>query len=162
MKKMIRIIALLVIAIGVLSFEMHKFYVSIADVKHNETNNTLEFAVKVFTDDLEKALQLTDEAIRIDDQTSMGVYKEVIANYLNEHIALGEGTKLKYLGAELNFDVAWLYLESEPIDDQEILMRNSLFTDVYPEQVNVVNLSCKNEVTSYLFHTDKKQQQVKL
>jgi len=160
MKKMIRIIALLIVAIGILSFEWHKFYVTIADVKHNSQNNHLELSIKVFTDDLEKALQLSDSTIRIDDQTSVDKYKEVVANYLVQHISVESDVTLNYLGAELEFDVTYLYLESDAIKDQDVLMQNSLFTDVYPEQVNVVNITCKEEVTSYLFHADKQEQEV--
>jgi hypothetical protein len=162
MKKMIRIIALLIVAIGILSFEWHKFYVSIADIKHNSQNNHLELSIKVFTDDLEKALQLSDSTIRIDDQASMDKYKEVVANYLVQHISVENGATLNYLGAELEFDVTYLFLESDAIQDQDVLMQNSIFTDVYSEQVNVVNITCKKEVTSYLFHADKQEQEVTL
>lgn len=162
MKKMIRIIALLIVTIGILSFEWHKFYVSIADVKHNHENNHLELSIKVFTDDLEKALHLLDSTARIDDQASLDLYKELIDKYLSKHVIIGQKNKLTYIGAELDFDVAWLYLESDAIEDQSINMVNSIFTDVYPEQVNVLNLSCKSKVKSYLFHTDKRKQAVQL
>lgn len=162
MKKMTRIIALLFVAIGIMSFEWHKFYVSIADVKHNSENKHLELSIKVFTDDLEKAIQLLDSSARIDDQESIDNYKELIDTYLEKHIVIGDNNKLNYLGAELEYDVAWLYLESDAINDQTVGMLNSMFTDVYPEQVNVLNITCGTKVTSYLFHADKRKQQVKL
>ena len=38
---------------------MHPYYISMTEIEHDKTNNTLEISVRIFTDDLEKTIRKT-------------------------------------------------------------------------------------------------------
>ncbi len=144
-----------------LAFASHEFYVSICDIEHNATSNTLEITLKVFTDDFEKAIFLTSN-----QNLHLGASKEhadadiLIEAYLQEnlHIRVNQNTKssFRYLGKEVEVNEMWCYLEVDNVTElKSIDIQNFLLTAAFPKQNNIVNIRANNRLESFLMNKDK-------
>jgi uncharacterized protein YlxP (DUF503 family) len=160
---MTRKIVLLILLISCMSFVSHKFYVSISQVVLNDKNQQLEISLKVFTDDLQIALKQINDSLRIDDQTSIDNYQPLIEAYILENFSFYPTLPITYVGAEIDYDVVWIYLETTPVDKKlSYELSNSVFMDIYQEQVNIVNISIADNTLSYLFQSSKQKQAIAL
>ena len=127
------------------SWLLHKFYVSLSEIRFNSESERLEVSIRIFPDDLDRALQ-SIFGISAHLATDME-HKEadsLLQIYLDFHIAIkvnGEPVILKYLGKEPEADAIWCYMESEPIiAPSSILIRSSLLTDEFEDQVNIIQV----------------------
>ncbi len=133
------VLMILPLSIGVAA---HKYYVSLAQAEYNDETRTLEIAVRVFADDLELALtRLNKRAVYLDKTPDAST---LILAYLQTHFEIqngkGETQKFKWVGIETKVDSVWIYIEC-PMPDglTGARARNTLFFELYPEQINTVN-----------------------
>jgi hypothetical protein len=119
----------------------HKFYASLAQVERT-ADGRLEVALRFFPDDLETALRkATGTRVVVEDSAAFGA---VVEPWLNTVFALEAGgarTAFRYVGAEVTVKAAWVYVEAEwahPLSAST--MTNAILVDLFPEQVNTVNL----------------------
>ncbi|HVG38559.1 MAG TPA: DUF6702 family protein [Pyrinomonadaceae bacterium] len=120
----------------------HKFYTSIARAEYNAETKSLEVSARVFADDLELALtKKNNRDVRLDATKDIGA---LVLAYLQDSFELkegdgGEAKQLTWVGMETNVDVVWLYFEIKlGAAPRDARMRNRLFFELFPEQVNVV------------------------
>lgn len=120
----------------------HKYYVSLAQAEYNDQTKTLEIAVRVFADDLELALTRAEKrAVYLDKTTDVST---LILAYLQTRFEIqngkGETQKFKWIGIETKVDAVWIYIETPmPEGLTGARARNTLFFELYPEQLNTVN-----------------------
>jgi hypothetical protein len=138
--------------------EAHPYHTSIAEIRYNAKLQTLEIAVKVFADDLEKTLSNAAKKPVIVAQTP--VVQAQIAAYLKKVLALEisgkESLPLKYVGSEAEKDTYWLYAEVpvKPAQLKQIQLRHQLFLDTFEDQMNIVNLEINDQKRTLLFKKD--------
>lgn len=142
------------IAIVLLSFAMHKYYVSITEIAYNSTNQTFEISLKFIGHDLEHALETTGvPELNLGTDKELEKANEYLKKYIDSNFQLTVDGKLlnfKFIGKEVNNnDFIYCYLESEKIDSpHKIEITNSLLTEQFPEQINTLYLtSGKNKIT---------------
>ena len=130
----------------------HKFYVSLTELSYNALSKRFEVSMRIFPDDLDRAL-LERSGI----QTQLGTELEheradsLLTAYLLESFSIhveDQEIALNYLGKEPESDAIWCYLESDPVSDpvsapQVISIRNELLTELFPDQVNIVQVYWK-------------------
>lgn len=155
-----KIIVLLCLCFGLSAFT-HKFYVSISQIDYNKKSESLQITCKVFTDDFERVLSTKMRDIKLSNQDSLDTQSKVIDAYIQKHLKL-KNVAINYIGAELDFDVIWLYLESEPIKNDTIFLSNSILFDGFPEQKNIINVNSGDETLSYMFTHGNDTQQIRL
>ncbi len=123
----------------------HDFHVSIIDVNHNLEKNTIEVSLKVFIDDLEKALTEEDKAPTLFLNTKKENQKgdTYIKAYLKKHFKItidGEVATGNYLGKEYENDVCWMYVEYTNIKKpKSISIQNSMLLETYSDQANIIH-----------------------
>ncbi|TAF66675.1 MAG: hypothetical protein EAZ55_05605 [Cytophagales bacterium] len=163
----------------------HDFHSSLADMQYNASTKSFEVILTVFTDDFEAALtasleqeryahlvlsifgsptnpnitQRKYEMIRLDESKK---YEPLIQAYLSYHFAIiknQEPKTLQYVGRKSQADVTMLYFEI-PCKEalKGLIFRNSLITELYEDQVNVVNLIYKEQKKSFLFQISQTEQ----
>jgi hypothetical protein len=127
------------------SWLLHKFYVSLTEIRYNPKSERLEVSMRIFPDDLDRAME-RNFGISTHLATEME-YKEadsLLQVYLDLHFALevnGASVILNYLGKEPETDAIWCYLESEAIKDPgSIQVRSSLLTEEFGDQVNIIQV----------------------
>lgn len=141
MKKLTILLFVSILFAFPLKANLHKYYVSITEIHHNKENGQFEFSVKVFFDDLVKAMQ-DEEVYRLEDP--LEDHHEALEAFLKRHIQLKleqGNVPLSFLGSESQLDAVWLYLESEKgyQEFSQLEIRNSLFVNLFSSQSNIIN-----------------------
>jgi len=131
----------------VLWLMLHPFYVSITAVDYNKEAQRMEISCRIFYDDLETALKAGGGGSTIDliNPVNRGQTDSLIARYLRNHLSLsvdGRPQTLRYLGYEIEDDVAWCYLEAGEITAvQRIVIDNRLLLDQFAKQSNILHVT---------------------
>lgn len=148
-RKVISMGVLLAILILSSAWLPHKFYVSLTELRYNAHNERFELSMRIFPDDLDRALL---ERSGIDTQLATELEHEeadsLLKTYLLEIFSLqadGEEITFSYLGKEPESDALWCYLESGPVSaPRELSIRHELLTEIFPDQVNIVQVYVEN------------------
>jgi hypothetical protein len=138
----------------------HDYHSSITDIKYNPRTQSLQVAIKVFTDDLESALSKRSKSKITYSATSESI-KQQLAGYMaasmSFEVTKGKPLKQRFVGSEEEADVVWVYLEV-PVQHaslSELYIKNAVLTEVFDDQMNIVNLNYKGKVQSMLLQRDE-------
>ncbi|WP_162428613.1 DUF6702 family protein [Pontibacter pudoricolor] len=134
----------------------HDYHASITDIKFNPRTQSLQIAVKVFTDDLETALSKRSKT-KVSYDPASETIKQQLASYMaaNMKFELAKGKPLKqhFVGSEEDADVVWVYFEV-PVQQatlSQLYIQNAVLTELFDDQMNIVNLDYKGNMHSMLF-----------
>lgn len=126
----------------------HAFFVTISEIEYNESQQSLEIAIKIFTDDLEKALNS-----RFTGKANLGTSQETaditgnLKTYLSERFAVsvdGASQICDYIGKEKEDDATWCYLEVTNLSGaSSITVKNAILTELYESQNNIVHVKVR-------------------
>ncbi len=137
------------------SFAVHKFYVSVTQVDYVPSKKRMEITSRIFLDDFEKALNKRfNTKVNLTSARELPEAEELIKTYLKEKIKISINKKpqgIEFLARELEGDVLILYTKitiSKKINTFEIY--NSLVTEIYPEQQNIVHSNINGNKKSLL------------
>ncbi len=142
----------------------HKYYVSICEIAHNPKMETLEVTFKIFTDDLERALEQDGKFnIELGTVDEHPFTDSLISNYIMDHFELIIDEEVKpmfFLGKEAEIESTWCYIEVYKVANMtELQIYNDLLLDVYEDQNNLIHLDYKGEKSSVLLrkgHVEEK------
>lgn len=147
------------------AFTLHKFYVSLCQIRFVQEESSVQVTLKIFTDDFEKALsEFSERDVRIGDapDTTLNGLMKV---YLQQHLKVeadGHTLPLSFLGSEVEQDVTWCYLEgNDTAKPQQVKVYSDLLTEVYPDQVNIVNVYFGDRVKGMMLTKDRPQEKVR-
>jgi hypothetical protein len=149
------------IAIVLLSFTMHKYFVSITDAAYNPKSQTLEISIKFIGHDLEHSMETAGvPELFLGEEKESDKANDYLKKYIDgkfKVIADGKQMSFKFIGKEVNNDdFIYCYLESEKLDlPKKIEIKNSLLTEVFSEQVNTVYLKVGDNNLTYTFNKNK-------
>src|SRR5256885_1277812 len=99
----------------VASTVVHPLFVSVTEINHNAKDKTLEISCKVFTDDLEKAIEKSSN-VKIDLFTikDKAAANKAITDYFRKHLSLkadGKVVQMELVGFEREGDATWSYFQ---------------------------------------------------
>lgn len=132
----------------------HKFHTSFTEMDDNEREHSLEITLRTFPDDLENILsKRAGKSVHLDDKKETGT--QTLA-YLQETFqlrdALGQLSKLAWVGMEVQVDAVWIYFEAKmPHGLEGMQLRNQFLCDLYEDQSNLVNVKDGNKKTSLTY-----------
>jgi hypothetical protein len=144
---------------------IHAFHTSIAQVNYEAKSKVLEVSLRVFTDDLEAALSKeNNRKIKLDDTSQ---HDRLIENYLKKQFGFinqqGERKGMNFIGKEFEVDATWLYLEIPCHESPNgLTLQDALLTELFDDQVNMVNLTYLSTKKTYLFKADNTAQSIVL
>ncbi|MDQ1087955.1 DUF6702 family protein [Siphonobacter sp. SORGH_AS_1065] len=153
------IYSLLVIGFsGITAFDSgkHDFHNSLTEMRYNPKNKAFEVEIKLFTDDLETALNRGNKGpkIRILDKDAND---KLVEAYVRKHYkftnAAGAIKPYQYVGKQNEMDATWVFIEmpfSDPIKGCKL--QQSALTDVFDDQQNIVNLNFNGDKKYFLFN----------
>jgi hypothetical protein len=142
----------------------HQFHFSETLLEWNEKTYRVNCTIRVFTDDLEKEMELKYNI----KNTEPKQFEKAAFEYLQEVFQLtarnGVPIPLEPLGMEREGDVVYLYLESDSLTDDKmkktaadvswldpITIRQTLFFDQFTDQKNLVNLRRDGKTSSFYY-----------
>lgn len=143
----------------------HEYYVSVGEMSLNSDSEHLEMAMQLFTDDLEFALEQSED-IQIDVLNDDDA-EDVVTKYIESHFTIwsADGKKVKYKlkGIEGDANAVIVFLESDDIDaGQKIQVQHSVLMDYFPQQINILKVGLGDDRLSYRFDVDQKLQQISI
>lgn len=145
---------------------VHKFYVSVTEIEHNQKAQSLQIISRVFTDDLESVLrQRYDDKIRLGKGSETLDIQEIFSRYINQKMKINLDHKsrdLKYIGREYENDMIVFYIEVENVKNfQNIKVMNSLLMDLLEDQKNLVHVEAKGKIKSLILSRGKEEDLLK-
>ncbi|MCB2378149.1 hypothetical protein LGH70_11180 [Hymenobacter sp. BT635] len=143
----------------------HAYHASIMEVRYNAQKQQLEVALKVFTDDFEKALSVGQPRAISFDQTPRPQVTQLTAELLRKSLAFGtrpgETLPLQLIGFEKDHEAHWLYLAVKlPRPTSSLVLRHKLLVDTFADQMNIVNLDAGGKKQSALFREGNEEQKL--
>ena len=164
-KNFLRYFTPIILVVLLSSFAWHKFYVSVTQIDYVPNKKRIEITYRIFIDDLEKALEKKyKKKVYLTSTKELPEAETLIKTYLKENIKISINKKpqeIVYLTREVEGDVLIFYSKiaiSKKINTFEIF--NSLLTDVYSEQQNIVHVNINSNKNSFLFTNSDTQQKI--
>lgn len=142
--KLIKIPVLLLLLLMLTSSAAHKFYVSITMIEFVKEKESLQIISKIFTDDIEDALQERyDKSLRLDSDKETKKEEMFLKEYLKKKIHFnvnGKPVNYTYIGREYEIDITKVYLEITGVSEVESLeVSNEVLMEMFEEQQNIVH-----------------------
>ena len=160
MIKMLRYGLLIVLFTGLSAMGLHKFYVSIFQMNYVPEKKTMQITARIFTDDLEKALEKkSKKKIYLATPKEAPETEELLKKYLAEKVRIkinNTEKTIRFLGRETEDDVVICYLTvpvSEKINTLEVY--NTVLTEIFPDQQNIIHTSVNSNKKSLLLTNSK-------
>lgn len=140
---------------GALPVWAHKYHASLTQIEHNRQADSLEVVVRVFADDLELAVtRAGDKPWRLDSGDEAALWA-----YVKQKLVFAEDDKAlawKPVGFENDVHQVWLYLELPlTVAPEKLSLSNTLFLELYRDQINTVNAVFGAQKTSFVFDLNR-------
>lgn len=147
-----------------LSFPLHDFHVSIAQVDYKEQE--LQCTLRLFTEDLEQRIERESLIkLKLGSEEEHPAADSLIANFLKEEFQLKVDNKVlvqNYLGKEVDYELIYLYFYSPCAEEpQELSVSNRVFFDSFDDQSNIVNVKIGGKLRSAFLNSSETEQILK-
>lgn len=141
---------------GAMRKAAHPFYISVCQVDHNPDTEALEVSFRIFTDDLEQALEsMGTDRLRLGTEREAEKADLYISRYLARHVEFeinGRRVSAAFLGKEVDSDATWCYVEVENVPVLKTMaMTNTLLLESFEDQVNLVHVHAAGQKRSLVF-----------
>jgi hypothetical protein len=144
----------------------HANHASIMELRYNPQKLQMEVALKLFSDDFEKALSLGQSSAISLDKSPKEQVNSLVLQLLRRSIQIGtkpgESLPITFVGIQHEHDSHWVYFTvklARPV--QTLTLTHKVFLDVFPDQMNIVNLEANGQKQSLLFRAGQEHQQLK-
>ncbi len=142
----------------------HDFHTSIADVEYNAKNKTFEVILRVFSDDLEEDFSRTMGKKIILKMGKDKTPDATLSKYLEKYFILknkkpntiASTFSINYIARETNAESTLIYFEMLTKNvtketPKNMFLRNNVMTDLFSDQVNIVNVAFQDKKTTLMF-----------
>ncbi len=134
---------LLFVSVGLLSYNVHKYYLSLTQIKFKEEQKSVQIIINVFMDDIELALNKDYNIdLQLTTKTELKDNNVYFEKYLKDKLQFkinGEFQVYNYLGKEYDGDLVFFYLEIQNIASiTTIEVTNNILTFHFPTQQNLI------------------------
>lgn len=131
-------------------FSAHPIHVSVTEIALDEKERELEIIARIFIDDLETSIRKANdqpELKLLGSSTDQLVWKYLESRF---RISLdGRMQQVKYLGHEIDGDAILCYIQVSNVKKlKEIEVMNSMITELYDDQSNLVHVTVNEKVKS--------------
>ncbi len=122
---------------------MHPFFVSMTEIEWKPKEKKLEIAVRIFTDDFEKALAAACKCkTDLSQPQKKAEMDRLVEAYLNEHLHFSADRKMLrpvFLGREAEEESTWAFLEADASGFRgRLRVDNTILHAVQENQVNLI------------------------
>lgn len=140
-----------------LTTDKHDFHSSITNAHFNSKNQSLEVSIKLFTQDLETALErLHKPDLKIGSHNEYDQTDNYIKQYIEDNFQIttsGQKHPIVYIGKEVEAEVVYLYFEIQKFPEKsKIRVTNTIFFELFDDQNNIVNVDI-NRISKSAFIT---------
>ena len=149
----------LVLFIGLSSFNVHKFYVSIYQVDFVPEKKRVEITARIFLDDLNLALEKEFKTkIQLGEKTESSQDVQFLQKYLMKHLKISIDEKeknIQFLSKEIENNVVIIYLKIVDVKKiNSFRIYNNALLELYSDQQNIIQTKFYNKKRNYIFTED--------
>lgn len=124
----------------------HPLYISVTELKHNPKDKILEVSCKMFTNDLEAALEkMAKTQVDLSAARDKAASDKLIEVYVDRHLRLkidGKAATLHFVGSEKENDGTWSYFQVNDIATvKQIDVINDLLYDSFDQQIGIMHVT---------------------
>ncbi|MBV6647980.1 MAG: hypothetical protein KI790_21140 [Cyclobacteriaceae bacterium] len=140
--------------LAVLAFSIHPFHVSVCEMEYDKTDKNLKISVRIFADDLEATLQQfgKNDTLDVLNEADWMLTNQLLKQYVYQGLEMevkGKALIFNYLGAEIEEDAIWCYLEiTKQKPFKSITIRNTLLMEMFEDQENLIHFKKEGVVRS--------------
>ena len=148
------------------AFTFHKFYVGVFQIDYFKEKKAVQITARLFIDDLEKALyKKHNKHFYLTTKDEISDANSYIASYLSEKLKIKINNKvqtLQFLFKEQENNIVICYLKINFKDNmKELDIYNTILTDIFDEQQNLVHLNINGNKKTILFTNTETNQKLK-
>lgn len=137
----------------------HPVHVSLTNIEYHSETNSFEIMFKIFEDDFQAAVrQQSGVLLRLETEQEHPQADTYINRYVFEHFKLKINEKdqsrqqMQLTKRFINEQAVWLYYSYPDIPKvNQISVYNSILTDYYIDQTNLIYFSYIGDVQAYIF-----------
>ena len=157
-KKTIAFLALFFF-VGLSSFNVHKFYVSIYQVDFVPEKKRVELTARIFLDDLNAALEQEFKTkIHLGEKAETAQDVAFLQKYMAKHLKVaidGKEKKILFLSKEMGNNVLIIYLKISDVKKMSsIKIYNNALLELYADQQNIMQTNFYSNKKNYIFTGD--------
>lgn len=157
---------LIVCALVISSFEMHKFYVSVTQINLAQDKKAIQITSRIFIDDLNNALEKKyKKKFYIGSTKESEEEIQLLKNYFSENFSIKVNSKSKptvYLDKEIEDDVIILYHVIRDVSKiNSLQVKNTLLFDFLPEQQHIIHTQISGKKLSALLTFENREELLK-
>jgi hypothetical protein len=155
MKRLLNISFLTILFFGLTAMSAHRFYSAIYQINYVPLKKMLQITTRIFADDMNEALKK-----QYSKRTFIGSEKEtpediaLMKKYLSDKFKLtvnGQLKSMEFLSQENENNVLICYFRIKDISKiNSLKIENSILTELYPEQQNIIQFNNAGEKKSLL------------
>lgn len=140
----------------------HPFYISVTDGVYNSKIQSMELSIRMFTDDVEYALQkLGHEPLYLGTDQQVEKADSIVSRYVLSRIVMVEDTRrptFRFVGMEFEDDGLYVYLESTYLSPhfKKLEFENRLLIQAFEDQRNIMHIK-KGDITKSMMMDAKKR-----
>ena len=138
---------------------IHNFYVSTTSVRYVPNEHSFQITTPRFLDDVESALSLNTNNIRLTPESSQVKIDSLIEDYFRKNIifkAQGEKMNFDFLGKVYKSDVLVAYMELKmDTIGSSLSITNTILFDYLSDQKNIIHLKLASKRKSFLAVSSK-------
>lgn len=149
----------LLLIIPLVSFTMHKYYISLCEIEYVEDQKSIQIKLALFIDDIELTLNKNyNTTLYLATETEADNIDDIYEEYLTRHFNLKANNvevPFTYIGKEYDDDIVRFYLEVTDIETLISLeIKNTCLFRDFQDQQNIIKIKV-NELHK-TFYFDKK------
>lgn len=145
---------------------LHEFHASVTQMQYNPKERVFEISIRMFTDDLGKALSVASKSkVSLDVKSDRN--DALIEKYIQAHFSYVTPQKQQkpftYVGNETEVDANWIYLEmpyAEPFRGG--VLKQNVLMEEFDDQVNMVNVQYQGQKKTFVFRKSQPVQAISL
>jgi hypothetical protein len=124
----------------------HPLYISVTEINHNPKDKILEVSCKMFTNDLEAALEKVAKThVDLSSAKDKVASDKLIEEYVERHMRLkidGKPAVLHFVGSEKENDGTWSYFQVNEVPAvKRIDVVNDLLYDSFNQQIGIMHVT---------------------
>jgi hypothetical protein len=142
---------------GLAPSRAHPFHVSLCQIDHNPDARSLEITFKLFTDDLEQALEAQGAGrLHLGTEQESEEADRYISRYLERAVQVevnGKPAAWRFLGKEVELDATWCYAEAPEVSAvKTVSVTDTILLDLFEDQANLVHVKANKQQKSLLLN----------
>lgn len=157
--KKLAILSMAIPAMFLMSFSVHKFYVSIYKIDHSPSKKRLEITARIFVDDLNAAIgQKYSKKVYFGEPLESDADVALFKKYLSSHLRIkvnGKPVQPEYLSHEYESTVFIAYIRVSGVDRVKSMeIANTALTDYVTDQQNIIQTTVNGQKSSAILTAD--------